>query len=284
MDDTLLIPAVDGFRLSATRYEPAAAPRGWVVVANAMGVKQAYYRGLARWLAEKGWAVVTFDYRGVGASRPAPPGPVSLFDWAQKDLEGVLQWARGHGRPVVFLGHSLGTQLLGLAPSAVSLHAVIGVGSQTGDYRRWPFPSNVGMFVLATVLLPAITAVFGKLPRGWMGEEVPKGPVDDWARWIRSSGYMLSEGPSVAEAYARLACPMTGFSFSDDGYAPRSLVDDLFAIYQGARVERVHLTPQQLGVKKVGHFGAFRPEVKDTLWPQLLERLEAVVTPLRQAS
>ena len=87
-----------------------------------------------------------------------------------------------------------------------------------------------------------------------MGEELPRGPVKDWARWIRSRGYLLSEGEAVAKLYARLTCPMTGFSIDDDHYAPRQTVDALYAIYASAPVERIHLRPKDLGVKSLGHF------------------------------
>ena len=282
-DAITLIAATDGFKLSATNFEPADVPRGWVVINSAMGVKQDYYRAFARWLAGQGYAAVTWDYRGVAASRPAPVGKLKLRDWAEKDMEGVLQWALAKGRPVFVIGHSLGTQLLGLAESAPKLSAIVGVGSQSGDWRNWPFPYDVGMLVVASVLLPSISGLFGKLPRGLMGEEVPKGPIIDWARWLRAKGYLLSEGQWIQERYARVHTPITGFSIDDDRYAPRKAVDQLYAIYKNAPLDRVHVMPRELGVKRVGHFGPFRKGFESTLWPRLLRPLELALTPRLQA-
>jgi predicted alpha/beta hydrolase len=266
-EPTTFISATDGFKLAATVYAPAGPPLGQVIINAAMGVKQEYYRPFARWLQSQGWSAVTWDYRGVAASRPAPPGRVSLRDWAEKDMEGVLQWALNAGQKVMVIGHSLGTQLLGLAPSAASLTAVVGIASQSGDWRNWPFPYDVGMLLLASVLLPSVTGVFGKLPKGLMGEEVPKGPIIDWARWIRSRGYLLSEGQWIQEQYARVTCPITGISIDDDRYAPRASVDRLYAIYRSAPLARVHLTPKDFGVARIGHFGPFRKSFEPTLWP-----------------
>lgn len=283
MTDTTLIPAVDGFKLSATRFEAEGRSRGLVVINAAMGVKQEYYRGFARWVARQGFTALTWDYRGVAASRPAPAGRISLRDWAEKDMEGVLQWALATSQPVTVLGHSLGTQLLGLAPSAAKLQAVVGVGSQSGDWRNWPFPYDVGMLFLASVLLPGVSNVFGKMPKGLMGEEVPKGPIIDWAKWIRSRGYLLSEGKWIEEQYARVTCSMTGFSIDDDKYAPRNAVDNLYAIYRNAKVQRLHVTAAELGVKQVGHFGPFRSKFEETLWPMMLAPLESAMVSMLAA-
>ena len=42
-----------------------------VLIVSAMGVPQRFYADFAEWLASQGHAVMSFDYRGVGESRPA---------------------------------------------------------------------------------------------------------------------------------------------------------------------------------------------------------------------
>jgi predicted alpha/beta hydrolase len=245
-----------------------------VVLTAAMGVQQDYYAPFAAHLAGRGFDALTWDYRGVGASRPAPPRGLGLMTWARVDLEAALRWALARGGPVLVVGHSLGTQLLGFAPSAPEVAAVVGVASQSGDWRNWPFPADLGMFLLSHLLLPGIGAVFGKVPKGLLGEEIPKGPILDWARWIRSRGYLLSEGDHVPDLFGRLTCPMRGISIDDDRYAPRGAVDALYRLYANARVERLHLVPREHGVEAIGHFGPFRRQFRDTLWPLLVAPLE----------
>jgi predicted alpha/beta hydrolase len=180
------------------------------------------------------------------------------------------------------VGHSLGTQLLGFAPSAPEVAAVVGVGSQSGSWRAWPFPADVGMFVLSHLVLPGIGMALGKLPRGLMGEEIPRGPLLDWARWIRSRGYLLSEGDHARAAFARVRCPMTGISIDDDRYAPRRAVDALYRIYANAQVRRLHLVPRAHGLDAIGHFGAFRRDLGRALWPVLVAPLEEAARPRRR--
>ena len=57
--------------LQARQYAPDATPLAAVLIAPAMGVNQDYYADFAAWLAREGYLVLTFDYRGMGASRPA---------------------------------------------------------------------------------------------------------------------------------------------------------------------------------------------------------------------
>jgi predicted alpha/beta hydrolase len=132
-------------------------------------------------------------------------------------------------------------------------------------------------------VLPSVSGLFGKLPKGLMGEEVPKGAIIDWARWIRSKGYLLSEGQWIQDQFARITCPIAGFSIDDDGYAPKASVDRLYAIYRNAPLTRVHLEPRAHGVKRIGHFGPFRKGFEHTLWPLFLRPLERALTPQLKA-
>lgn len=67
--EALTIDNGNGHLLSSCWYRPAGMPRGAVLIAPAMGVKQRFYADFASWLAEQGFLVVTFDYLGMGQSR-----------------------------------------------------------------------------------------------------------------------------------------------------------------------------------------------------------------------
>ena len=59
--------ADDGRELPATRFEPAGEARGAVVIVPAMATPARFYAAFASWLAESGFHVLTFDYRGTGS-------------------------------------------------------------------------------------------------------------------------------------------------------------------------------------------------------------------------
>jgi len=62
------IQARDGHRLGATLFRPASSNGRALQIYAAAGVKQEYYGEFAAYLSERGFTVLTFDYRGIGRS------------------------------------------------------------------------------------------------------------------------------------------------------------------------------------------------------------------------
>ena len=54
----MMLQAPDGFNLSITAFCPEGAPTRGVILAGAMATPQRFYYSFAKWLAEKGAAVV----------------------------------------------------------------------------------------------------------------------------------------------------------------------------------------------------------------------------------
>lgn len=90
------IPATDGYPLGATVWAASGVPRGVVVVHPATGVPQRIYQAFAQFLADCGFHSITYDYRGIGASRPKSLRRFAarMRDWALLDAEGVMRWAK----------------------------------------------------------------------------------------------------------------------------------------------------------------------------------------------
>src|SRR5512145_1051415 len=111
-----VVRAADGTALSARAFGDPATSRAGVLIVPAMGVDQRYYAAFAGWLAEQGYFAVTFDYRGMGRSRPPEFSrslrgfPGDVVTWATQDVPAVVDYvaARIEGRPLLWVGHSLG--------------------------------------------------------------------------------------------------------------------------------------------------------------------------------
>src|SRR5690349_15840372 len=67
--DDITVPAADGYKLGATLFLPRAAKSHAVLINSATAVPRKIYRGFAGYLARRGCAVLTYDYRGIGDSR-----------------------------------------------------------------------------------------------------------------------------------------------------------------------------------------------------------------------
>lgn len=272
----LRIPATDGFPLAATTFGRAEGARSLVTLNPATAVPRRFYRGFAEWLAARGHLVVTFDYRGVGESVPAPGA--RMRDWGEKDLAGILAWAaKEHPTlPLAGFGHSAGGQMLALAEGGHRYRAFVGVAAQTGYWGYWPAPAKWRRLFDWYVLLPAFAHVLGRVPaRVGLGDGLPKGVALEWARWCRHPEYLLSEDTAARKArLAKVTCPLLSYSFSDDGFGPRAAHDWLARQFVDAKIERRHVTPAELGVEKIGHFGFYRKHIGGALWEPTAAWLE----------
>jgi len=267
--ERLRIAAIDGHSLGATRYTPAM-PRLRLVIASATGVPRAYYTRFAAALAEADIEVTTFDYRGIGDSRPAPRG-ACMKEWGTLDLEGVLR-SLDHRLPLAVVGHSVGTQIFGLAPSAQRVARVLSIAGQSGDFRNWTGLGRVVMATLWYAAIPAVATVLGRVP-GWMGigAELPAGVAKQWAAWGRTPGYLLADADNRA-AYAKVRADMRALAITDDPCAPEAAVRALMAGYVGARCETERLHPAAAGRPEFGHFGYFKKDAA-SLWPEAITYL-----------
>jgi predicted alpha/beta hydrolase len=272
------IPATDGFALAASTFEPVQAPRLVVLLVPATGVMRSVYAALAAWLAARGSAAVTWDWRGTGGSRPPSLRGFAASmreHWAQRDFAGVIAWAatRFPGTPLTAVAHSFGGQALGLTPNAALLRAAVTVAAQSGYWGHWRPPAAWRYALLWYVAMPALTHMLGYFPARFfrLGEDLPHGVALQWARWCRTPDYL-----GDYTGHARFTAPLLVYGFSDDPYASPRAVDWLHARYSGARQERRRVTPGDLGVGRIGHFGFFRPEAA-ALWREAAAWLEARV-------
>ena len=287
--EPLALTAADGQAVAATWFESTSTPaQAALVIASAMGVPQQFYARLAAHLARHGIATLTFDYRGTGDSRPTQRRgrDLSLLDWGGKDLEAALSAAaqRVPARALFLLGHSLGGQLIGLAPSSEALAGAVHVAASLPHWRYWP---GMRKYALATVwyaFVPLLSTARDTFPArrlGFSSIDVPTGVTRDWARWARHRRYLFAPELGIdVERYRRLRLPLRAYVFDDDPYCPQAAAVALLAELPQARTDQVEVAAAQIGVGPIGHFGFFREKMRETLWADLLRWLhERPATP-----
>ena len=271
--------AADGLRLSGRVYgDGSAGPV--VVIASAMGVRQRFYRAFATHLAARGVRVLTFDYRGIGDSR-VPDGAgyrVDIASWGELDLDAALRFAAdelGASRLGV-VTHSVGGQLLPLARSAPDVAAAYLVASQSGHWRHWDGLARWRMAATWHLVMPTVTAALGRFPGKLLGggDDLPAGVAQQWARWGRDPGYVLSHGPHVEARFAAVTCPVVAVDLADDPLAPARAVDALAAMYPASATSRRTFARDDVAGRSIGHFGFFRPSPGEALWPDAVSFLE----------
>ena len=280
--ESLDLVAQDAFSLGASLYSPKGRALGTVIVHGATAVPAGYYRRFAEFLAHHGLRVLTYDYRGIGASRPSALRGfrASMSDWAQLDADAAHRLVERAfpGESVATVGHSFGGQLIGLLPAAREVRGSLLVGAQLGYFGHWDALDRLRLGFIWRALVPTLTASFGYLPgQVGLGEDLPRGVAEEWARWCSSPEYLISHHPEARAQFARFDKPMLFYSFTDDKFAPRRAVEALVASLSGAQLQQRRIDPRDFGGQPIGHFGFFKPRFEQTLWLEAVHFLSEVL-------
>ena len=268
----LMLPARDGVTLATTLFEPATPNGAAILVNSGTGIPRQFYAAFAAHLARHGFAVLTYDYRGIGQSEA--PAAATMEQWGGVDQASMIDHlARVRpGASIGVVGHSFGGQVLGLADNIASVRAAVLVCSQSGHWRHWPRGRRrLRMLALWWLLIPGLTAMTGRFPGSWIGTaNLPAGVARSWARWGRSPHYVCdAEGRALRPYNDDVAFPVRWLSFADDPIAPLSAVKALRPYYPNASIEHLHRTPVDFGIGAVGHFGFFRKSMPVAAWNEI---------------
>lgn len=279
----LTVPALDGYPLSVSVFAPEGPPRAAVIVLGGTAIPQRLYRRFATHLQNEGLWVATFDYRGIGASRPEGPLrdlDADMRDWALEDTRGVLRWVRQlhPGLPVVAVGHSFGAQMIGLVDELGELDAMVSVAAQLGWYQHWPIAQRVPLGLMWHVLAPTLTRTLGYYPGvlGLNGVDLPAGVAQQWAQWCRSPRYYVDHDPSAKARLSAFTVPTSMWSFTDDDFAPPAAVDAFERRLLSAPLSHIRMDPAAAGLDQIGHFGFFRSPMQPA-WDRVVHFIDEVL-------
>ncbi|MFG1477656.1 alpha/beta fold hydrolase [Xanthobacter sp. V4C-4] len=281
------IRAADGVPLGGFLWrQEGGSPAGAVVViSGATSVRCRYYERFARYLAAHGFGVVTYDYRGIGESRPPSLRGFSAdwADWGEHDLDAVLGHARAcfPGEAIHVVGHSIGGFAIGLAASNRDISRILTVGAQFAYWRDYAAAARRRMVLKWHVAMPLLSRAFGYLPAkrlGWM-EDTPAGVARDWSRMGPRFEDTLRRpaaraGAPVAELlrhrFAAVTAPILAIGLDDDPHGTEAAIDRLLAYFTAS--SRIHwrIAPADAGHAAIGHFAFFHDRFKDSLWPLAL--------------
>jgi len=272
--------AADGYKLAANIFEPAQPERGVVLIASATAVPRGFYSRFARYLAEQGFKVITFDYRGIGGSKPKTGlrgFKAKMRDWAALDLVAAVDYAAklAGDKPLLYVGHSFGGQALGQLPNNRKVSRALFAASQIGYWKLFPAPEKYRVWLSLRVMGPLAYTIFGYVPgKMGMGEDLPKGVFREWAGWCMKPRYLYDDETLDARKYfPNYNGALRAIGMSDDDWAPPATVSGLIAGYTGTTPEHITVTPDSVGQKKIGHFGYFREPSREPLWREAAEWL-----------
>lgn len=273
-------------QLAVRRYEPTTAPRASIVIGGAMGVRQSFYEPFAQWLAQQqGLRVWTFDYRGSGDSRGNAPlrgFEADLFDWA-RDYEAVIDTAKAAlpDEPLYLLGHSLGAQLPGFLQRPEQVAGLVSIAAGSGYWRENAPKLKRSILYFWFVVVPLATKLWGYFPGRKLKKigDLPRGVILQWRRWCLNPRYSVgAEGALALQSYSRVRFPVLALSMTDDELMTLAGTESLVSFYAGAPSAVERIAPADVQARRIGHFGFFREQFSQSLWPSTVDKLHRLAS------
>jgi predicted alpha/beta hydrolase len=276
------IPTADGVRLAGHWTLPSQATRRTVLVAGGLGVPQRFYRAFADWLAARGHPVLRFDLRGMGESREPRHRrslrglQADMLSWARLDFAAAVAHAaerQADGR-ITVLGHSLGAHhaIMTDATTQARISRLIAVAAGSGYWRDWHPRSRRRAPLMLHLAGPLLIPLMGWFPGRRLGMvgDLPGPAARQWMRWCRHPQFAWGAEPERVRPSLQTACfEIDAFGFADDEAMTEACCRQLLAAVPQAPSQFTLVRPPQVGLRAIGHVGAFRPEGQSALWPLL---------------
>jgi predicted alpha/beta hydrolase len=189
-------------------------PTPIVLISAAMAVPSGFYRPLVEEFQQRGWGARALPTRGFERGEPTAS---RARDWGYADEIAAIADAVGKARadepdrPVILLGHSLGSQLaVGHELHHRPSDGLVTIGASVPHFRSYPYG---GLPVLLMgVSVPVVTRVLGYLPKPFFGGPGARTLMREWARFVRT-------GRPPFDVPHRVATPALVVQLQGDAYA-----------------------------------------------------------------
>lgn len=258
-----------------------------VIINPATGVLARYYHYYADFLASEGFEVLTYDYRGIGLSRPDDLRDCDYRwrDWGEQDFDAALRFIGGRELelPLMVVGHSIGGYLPGLSPEAHRIDRMLTMGAQYAWWGDYAAGHRLRLFWRWHVVMPALTAIYGYFPGrklGWL-EDLPAGVANEWSfrgpRMERT--HPAHERGDVLARFAAVTAPILAISVTDDDIGSAAAIRRTLSYYRNAERIEASLSPSFYGLDAIGHFSLFHSRHSDGFWKDTLHWLKDGVNP-----
>ncbi|MBN3967432.1 alpha/beta fold hydrolase [Pseudomonas gregormendelii] len=276
-------PAADGFILGGFTWRHAShdSARPVVIINAATSVRCRHYARFADYLHVNGFDVITYDYRGIGESRPASMKGLraSWSDWGTLDFEAMLKRAQHEfpGQPIDVVAHSFGGCAAGLGASGPVIRRLVTVGAQFAYWRDYAPAHRWRMLGKWHLVMPLLTMLYGYFPGkrlGWL-EDTPAGVVRDWSTPTARYEKRPSGRDLHVKTFAAVKAQVLAISISDDPYGTIPAIERLLGYFTHSRKTHLRIAPEDIDQTDVGHFAFFRSAYQATLWPIALSWLQS---------
>ena len=188
--EKLLLQTNDEIEITAHIFLPYESNHKVLLINSATGVKQQIYFSFAKFFAEQGFTVLTYDYRGIGLSKPEKMKGFqsSMRIWGSRDYKALTQFIIENfpDHHKFCLGHSVGALILGMNKDSEIFNEFLFVGTQNAFVGNLKWRTKIEAVLGFGIVQPLFTELFGYFPAHWfgLGESLPKNCAYDWRTLI----------------------------------------------------------------------------------------------------
>lgn len=278
--EKLIISTKDQYQLSAHIFKPEKSNEKIILINSATGVKQQVYFSFAQFFAEQGFTVITYDYRGIGLSKPEKMRnfKASMRTWGSKDFKRLTEFVIENfpNYQKFCLGHSVGALIIGMNENSKVFEKFIFVATQNAFIGNLKWKTKLEAFFGFGFAQPFFTELFGYFPAHWfgLGESLPKNCAYDWRTLIlnrKSTGKLLLKTNDYSKELNQKVLVLYAEDdvwLTDKGV--KSLLND---VYPNLKPNYRFLQTSESEKGEIGHVNFFRSYNKK-LWNIILNEIK----------
>ncbi|MCW4450688.1 alpha/beta hydrolase [Kaistella sp. BT6-1-3] len=277
----LVLQTPDQFPISVKIFEPEIPKRKLLVINSATGVRQQVYFSFAKYLATQGFTVITYDYRGIGESKPRKMKgfEASMRIWGTRDFKTITGFIKENYPDYTkfCLGHSVGALILGMNEDSVIFKKFIFVSTQDAYIGHLSWRVAVTAALGFGIAVPVTVILKGYFPahRFGLGESLPKGSAYDWRTLIlnkKSTGRLYEK---IEKDYSKdLNQEAFIIHAEDDSWVTMKGMESLMNnSYPNMKKTYREIKVSESPKKQVGHINFFR-SYNLILWKIILDKIQ----------
>ncbi|MFY7814096.1 MAG: alpha/beta fold hydrolase [Chryseobacterium taeanense] len=277
--EKLVLTTEDSFSIVTHLFLPEKSNQRLLLINSATGVKQQIYFSFAKYFSEKGFTVITYDYRGIGLSKPRKMKnfEASMRIWGSKDYKALTEYIRLNFKDLkkYCLGHSVGALILGMNKNSDMFDEFVFVGTQNAFVGNLKFRTKIEAYLGFGIMQPLTTTLLGYFPAQWfgLGESLPKNCAYDWRTLILNRKSTNSLLDKIEDYSKNLTQKVFVIRAEDDVWLTEKGVKSLLnETYPNLRpvYRLIKISESEKG--EIGHVNFFRSYNKK-LWNIILNEL-----------
>lgn len=283
--ENFAVQCADGVILKGLLLLPQQ-PKAIIQFNGGTAAKKEFYLPFLEFLAQNGFAVALWDYRGSGESAPQnlKECNFNFLDYGTKDMPTIKKYLQTKfaDLPLLVVGHSVGGQQLGFMDSLEGIKGFVGFAVSTGYFGYMPLAYRLQatyFFYLFTPLSISLTGYLKAKKFGYM-EDLPRRVVTEWRDWCEKPSYFFHPdfyGKTVPEGHFKnYNFPVHVFWATDDPISNQNSVATYWQHIQNTKpITLQKIQPHAYQQKKIEHFGFFKKGMKETLWQETIAKLNS---------